>query len=112
LITLTTTIIISSIISIMVSNSNSISIISIINRVVFEFEDYSDKTPSIIPRKSDEIGESRKGVAVYFPPGVYHSSRDGLVDGLRGMTEPIWCLSPPRAPTTSREGGGELLGNS
>ena len=36
-----------------------------------EFEDYSDKTPSIIPRKSDKIGESRKGVAVYFPPGVY-----------------------------------------
>jgi len=71
LITLTTTIIVSSIISIMVSNSNSTSIISIINRVVFG--DYSDETPSIIPRKSDEIGESRKGVAVYFPPGVFLS---------------------------------------
>ena len=68
----------------MVSNSNSISIISIINRVVFEFEDYSDKTPSIIPRKSDKIGESRKGVAVYFPPGAYIPL---VVVLMGGMTE-------------------------
>ena len=40
--------------SIMASNSSSISIISIINRVVFEFGDCSDETPSIVPRKSDE----------------------------------------------------------
>ena len=30
------------------------------------YQDYLDKTPSIIPRKSEKI-ESRKGVAVYFP---------------------------------------------
>jgi len=30
------------------------------------YQDYLDKTPSIIPRKSEKIGESRKGVAVYF----------------------------------------------
>ena len=74
-----------------------------------EFEDYSDKTPSIIPRKSDEIGESRKGVAVYFPPGVY----------IPLTIASWWCswgdrglmLASSHVLPTHPVRGGELLGN-